>query len=536
MNTKFNPIDSSRVLRRGFLVSVCAVLFAISGFAQAQWHSSITSTVDGMNASVAAPSGLAVGNLMVVGLMVEKGSGVTVTPPSGWTLILSSNASSNFGMRSYWKIATAADVGPFIFGMSTSGKYTISNSRFSGFDPAAPIQNQSGAGSASNGSGATIAPTLNTAANNTLVLAFFGVKKNAGVSSMTAGLTQRHLHAGNDVTNFLATFVQGFSGATGDKTATFNQSEWRAGQQIAINTAPVVCTPVMITSATNISVTNDPGECSAGSLLNGSNITSTGTGPIGYSYKIGMTSILITHEFPVGTTIVTATAMNPCGMDTENFSVIVSDTEAPVLTGTIPGGDVGNVCQEDAPAAPTEASIAALFTDNCGTVVATYLGSTQSGDDCDWTVSYTYSVEDQYGNNASNVTVTYTGGDSAPPVVLTMDITVYLDSYGNATIDDDAVDNGSYDNCSDELTFDLSQTTFDCSDLGDNEVVLTVTDECGLSDTGTATVTVVLNPPVWQSAQTAVGIGSTNPTVSKPAGTAAGDLLVVGLMIEKGTA
>jgi len=490
-----------------------------------------------MTASVGSPSGLAVGNLMVVGLMLEKGSAVTVTPPSGWTPILATNATTNYGMRSYWKIAVAGDIGAtFMFGMSTSGKYTISNSRFSNFNSANPIQNQSGAGSVNNSSGITTAPTLTTTVNNTLVLAFFGIKKNVSVNSIDGTLTQRHFLSSNDVTNLMATFVQGFAGATGNKTATFSQSEWRVGQQIAINTAPVICTPPVITSATNIAKVNDVGECSAGVTLNGSNITATGSGPIAYSYAIGMTPIMTTHEFPVGTTIVTVTATNPCGSDTENFNVIVSDTEAPVLTGTIPGGDVGNVCQDDAPDAPSEASIAALFTDNCGTVVVDFLGETITGDDCDWSVSYTYSVEDQYGNAASNVVVTYTGGDTEAPEVITMDITVYLDSYGNATIDDDAVDNGSNDNCSETLIFELSQTTFDCSDLGDNEVVLTVTDECGLSNTGTATVTVVLNPPVWQSSQTAVGIGSTNPTVAIPVGTEEDDLLVVGLMIEKGTA
>ncbi|MCB2204443.1 hypothetical protein KQI65_06800, partial [bacterium] len=90
------------------------------------------------------------------------------------------------------------------------------------------------------------------------------------------------------------------------------------------------------------------------------------------------------------------------------------DTEAPTLSGTLPGGDLGNACLSAAPAAPTEASIAALYTDNCGTVTATLTNSSVTGTDCDWTAEYTYSVQDQCQNSVPAV-VTYTGGDDEAP-------------------------------------------------------------------------------------------------------------------------
>jgi hypothetical protein len=57
------------------------------------------------------------------------------------------------------------------------------------------------------------------------------------------------------------------------------------------------------------------------------------------------------------------------------------------------------------------------------------------------------------------------------------------------------VDNGSNDECGD-VTLGLSQTDFDCSNIGDNEVTLTVDDPCGNQTTCTATVSVqdTLNP------------------------------------------
>ncbi|MCB2206535.1 hypothetical protein KQI65_17465, partial [bacterium] len=91
------------------------------------------------------------------------------------------------------------------------------------------------------------------------------------------------------------------------------------------------------------------------------------------------------------------------------------DTEAPTLTGILPGGDIGNSCMSDAPAAPSAASIGALYSDNCGIVTATLTSSSVTGNDCDWTATYTYTVEDECQNFAPNAVVVYTGGDTEDP-------------------------------------------------------------------------------------------------------------------------
>jgi hypothetical protein len=53
----------------------------------------------------------------------------------------------------------------------------------------------------------------------------------------------------------------------------------------------------------------------------------------------------------------------------------------------------------------------------------------------------------------------------------------------------DGVDNGSFDDCG-PVSLSLSQSTFDCSNVGDNTVTLTVTDNSGNTSTCTSTVTV----------------------------------------------
>jgi gliding motility-associated-like protein len=65
-----------------------------------------------------------------------------------------------------------------------------------------------------------------------------------------------------------------------------------------------------------------------------------------------------------------------------------------------------------------------------------------------------------------------------------------LNASGTATITAAQVNNGSFDNCVID-TIVVNRTSFTCSDLGSNTVVLTVTDIYGNVGTATAVVTVV---------------------------------------------
>jgi hypothetical protein len=79
--------------------------------------------------------------------------------------------------------------------------------------------------------------------------------------------------------------------------------------------------------------------------------------------------------------------------------------------------------------------------------------------------------------------------DVIPPVVLTKNVTVELQN-GIATVLPEDVNNGSYDAFEIDSLI-LSKTSFDCTNIGANEVTLTVVDENGNRATGTAIVTVV---------------------------------------------
>ncbi|MBK6264367.1 PKD domain-containing protein [Marivirga sp. S37H4] len=86
--------------------------------------------------------------------------------------------------------------------------------------------------------------------------------------------------------------------------------------------------------------------------------------------------------------------------------------------------------------------------------------------------------------------------DGSVAEIICQDITVQLDANGIANIEASQIDNGSSDNYG-IASMALDITTFDCSNIGDNEVVLTVTDFNGNTGTCLAVVTVEdTSPPI----------------------------------------
>ena len=96
----------------------------------------------------------------------------------------------------------------------------------------------------------------------------------------------------------------------------------------------------------------------------------------------------------------------------------------------------------------------------------------------------TLTAQDADGNSSS-ATAIVTVVDNLDPVAVTQDLTIQLDANGDASISASDIDNGSSDNCGIANT-SLDVSNFDCSNLGDNTVTLTVTDSSGNSSSATA--------------------------------------------------
>ncbi len=104
------------------------------------------------------------------------------------------------------------------------------------------------------------------------------------------------------------------------------------------------------------------------------------------------------------------------------------------------------------------------------------------------TVSVTLTLTDE-SENSSACTATVTVLDETAPEVACKNTTVYLDNNGSASIDPWAVTQSYFDACGIQGST-VSQSNFDCDDVGDNSITLTVTDINGNSNSCTATVTV----------------------------------------------
>ena len=100
----------------------------------------------------------------------------------------------------------------------------------------------------------------------------------------------------------------------------------------------------------------------------------------------------------------------------------------------------------------------------------------------------TLKVTDIHGNVAS-AQATVTVKDKIAPIVLTKDIAVQLDASGNASITAAQIDNGSSDLCG-IASISVRPNTFNCNNVGENIVTLTVTDINGNVSTEIAIVTV----------------------------------------------
>ncbi len=126
-------------------------------------------------------------------------------------------------------------------------------------------------------------------------------------------------------------------------------------------------------------------------------------------------------------------------------------------------------------------------TDNCG--ISSLVASKTSFNCSELGAnSVTLTATDASGNTKA-AAVTVTALDTISPVVITQDLTLTLDGTGTVSITPAQVDNGSSDNCS-IANLTLDKTTFTSDDIGNNTVILQITDGSGNSKSATATITV----------------------------------------------
>ncbi|MDN5215016.1 leucine-rich repeat protein [Fulvivirgaceae bacterium BMA12] len=108
---------------------------------------------------------------------------------------------------------------------------------------------------------------------------------------------------------------------------------------------------------------------------------------------------------------------------------------------------------------------------------------------CDDVGTVTVTLTATQSSETATATAVVTIVDDIAPIAVAKDYTVKLDASGNASIQASDINNGSLDNCGIK-TVTVSPSSFDMTNLGDNTVSMTVTDNNGNQHTATATVSV----------------------------------------------
>ncbi|WP_335976423.1 HYR domain-containing protein [Gaetbulibacter jejuensis] len=187
--------------------------------------------------------------------------------------------------------------------------------------------------------------------------------------------------------------------------------------------------------------------------------------------------------FPLGNTTVTWTVTDLAGNSSQCTQIVtVNDVSPPTITcpGDITVNADTGLCTASGVSLGTP-----TVDDNCG---VGYSNDAPAIFPLGQTI-VTWTATDGY-SNSTTCTQIVTVVDNEAPNVICQSLSLQLNpTTGLATITANDIDNGSTDNCS-ISNMTLSQTTFDCNDIGTNTVTLTVTDGSGNSDSCTATVTI----------------------------------------------
>ena len=190
-------------------------------------------------------------------------------------------------------------------------------------------------------------------------------------------------------------------------------------------------------------------------------------------------------------------AIDDCGnISTSVQTITIQDITAPVPIGVFPSGGSGiNACIADVPVGPTEASIAALYTDNCSGVSVIKTAAT-AGNNCAWSIIYTYTITDDCGNTVTpSPTVTYSGGDYTPPTANPMPVLGPYSCYSNIPPPDILNVIGEADNCGGPVTVTFVSDGPDPGCSGSVIRTYTITDACGNSASINQTINILHNTP-----------------------------------------
>jgi hypothetical protein len=188
--------------------------------------------------SITKPTGTIQNDVMIANIYCGGSGNITVTPPSGWTLVSQTSVTGQI-MATYFKVAGASEPSSYSWSVSGGQQNQGGITTYYGVDTSNPINaysNQSNSASTS-----YTAPSVTTTVNNTMLVGAFGAKAGGTSNTVTppSGFTELYdIGQNNNGPACLESsdYVQASAGASGNKVAT-GQSGVNIGHLIALKPA-----------------------------------------------------------------------------------------------------------------------------------------------------------------------------------------------------------------------------------------------------------------------------------------------------------
>ncbi len=235
-----------RAARRllAFAFAGALALAALPALAQISHVGSRTAAVNDDDISLAAPAGLAVGDVMLAFISQRGGGSVDyVVTPAGWTSVLANNSGNTIGVTVFRKVATAADVNAtFAWRIDRTDRTAAAIVAFRGVDSTVPVE--AGGSQVNSASTTYTAPSVTTISSNTMLVAFYAAVNGDGSVNGATGMTAAFsVGTGNGAGGVVvggSYATQPAAGASGTRTSTGNPSLANIGALVALRPAGTV--------------------------------------------------------------------------------------------------------------------------------------------------------------------------------------------------------------------------------------------------------------------------------------------------------
>src|SRR5919197_147126 len=407
------------------------------------------------------PAGVVSGDVMLAGVSVRGKP--TITPPSGWTVVVDNQLASTIRQTVYVHVAGGAEPANVTWTFSKAGSASGGIVAYTGVDTANPIDAAAGQTQSS----ATItAPSVTTSASDDMLVAFFGTARTTDI--VPAGsLTERYDVAASTTLRYRISSegsdqLLAASGATGTRTATTSGSSGNVGQLVALRSGtppPPDTTPPTVQStspsdgATGVSVSGNVTATFSEDVtgVSGSSFTLSGPGGnvsavVSYSSANHTATLNPSADLAFDTTYtaslssaITDTSGNPLSPVTWSFHTEAApqDTTPPTVTSKSPAsGATGVAVATNVTATFSEAvtgvsassftltgpggAVSANVTYDSPTKTATLDPSADLAFNTSYTATLTSAITDTAGNPLTQVTWSFTTAaapDTTPPTV-----------------------------------------------------------------------------------------------------------------------